>query len=334
MSLRASLLQRQFYQPQAVDTKFQLGKRTASDRDRDTPVAEISSEPVAKQQRSILPAWLNVKPRKDRKDLIPVNPHAEHGGKHPFRTMISGFSGSGKTTLVRHLYDHFWSQYFDKIYIWSPSYHVDDTWRDLRVKPTKAFTTWNGEKYLQILHDNTKIVESKGVHRAPKILQIVDDFAADKKATRHPALREVAFNSRHANHSSVWLTQSYKRYDSDMRKNLSLLFAFRPHSEQETAALTDEQTIPLISKAQFRQILNDATQDPYTFLVVDHQTPDARNTYRKGLNEVLRIDPERATAMATMRNSRLRQMTSTTPSQTSQPTTGNPSLPQNSTLPP
>lgn len=333
MSLRASLLQRQFYQPTALDTKFQLGKRTRDDEtktDSSSTVDEISSEPVAKRQRSRLPAWLNVTPRKDRKDLIPTNPHAEHGGKHPFRTMISGSSGSGKTTLVRHLYDHFWADYFDKIYIWSPSYHLDDTWRDLRVKPTKAFTKWDGNQYLKILHDNAKIVENKGVDRAPKILQIVDDFAADKKAARHPSLREVAFNSRHANHSSVWLSQSYVRYDSDMRKNLSMLFAFRPSNEKETVALTDEQTIPLLSRAQFREILNDATRDPYSFLVVNHQTADARDTYRKGLNDVLRIDPERATAMATMRNSRLRQTAQQTSATPSQP---QPSFSQNTTLP-
>lgn len=276
---------------------------TQPTEDEKTYTTADGAPPGKKSRKTIF----DVQPQKDRKRDIEPNPHHEIVGKHPFRTMVTGFSGSGKTTLVRHLYDNFWAPYFDEIHIWSPSFHLDDTWKNLKRKPTKIHTEWNASAYLKVLHDNAKIVERQGVDKAKTILQIVDDFAADKGATRDPALREVAFNSRHANHSSVWLSQSYVRYDPDIRKNLSMLFAFRPSNENETKALTDEQTIPLLSKAQFREILNEATREPYSFLVVDKQAKDPRDTYRKRFNMVLRIDEQRASELANMRGSSLRQ---------------------------
>lgn len=267
----------------------------------------LAAEPPANVDTR-LPRFLQIKPPKDRKRLVSRMPHEEFVGSHPFRIMIVGASGRGKTVLIRHLYDHFYSKYFDDIHVWSKSFYTDDNWRHLSRKPTSVHVNWNGPQMLRYLTDNRKVVERKGIDKSNTLLQIVDDFAADRSATTDPVLREVAFNSRHGNQSVVFLTQSYMRYDSDLRKNLTHLFVFRPTNEEETTALQNEQCIPLISKAQFRELLNYATSDPHSFLMIDHTVADPTQTYRKGLNEVLSIDEEAATELATARGGTLRQL--------------------------
>lgn len=251
--------------------------------------------------------WAIVVPQKDRKNAIPVNPHSDCVGKHPFRAQVSGSSGSGKTTLIRHLYDKCWADYFDKIYIFSPSINIDDTWKNLKKKPTKVFTTFEEHQIDNIIEGNEKIVENQGVDKAPKILIIVDDFASEKKATRSPVLRRVAFNTRHANISSLFCTQAYNKYDPDLRKNLSILFVFRPSNNKETDSLCDEQAISLLSRAQFKQMLVDATNEKYSFMTINHQTEKQEHTYRKGLTQVMEINVAVAAEQANDRSSSLRK---------------------------
>ena len=52
----------------------------------------------------------------------------EHVSKLPTRNVINAASGSGKTVLIQNLILDIYKGCFSRIYIFSPSIDIDDTW--------------------------------------------------------------------------------------------------------------------------------------------------------------------------------------------------------------
>ena len=52
----------------------------------------------------------------------------EHVSKLPTRSIINAASGSGKTVLIQSLILDIYRNCFSRIYIFSPSIEIDDTW--------------------------------------------------------------------------------------------------------------------------------------------------------------------------------------------------------------
>ena len=61
--------------------------------------------------------------------------------KLPMRSMLVGPSGSGKTVLLTNMVLDIYKGCFSRIYIWSPSIEVDNTWKP--VKKTISETILN-----------------------------------------------------------------------------------------------------------------------------------------------------------------------------------------------
>ena len=53
-------------------------------------------------------------------------------GKLPIRSVILGPSGSGKTVLLQNMILDIYRDCFSRIYIFSPSIEVDQTWQPVR----------------------------------------------------------------------------------------------------------------------------------------------------------------------------------------------------------
>ena len=68
-------------------------------------------------------------------------------GKLPIRSVILGPSGSGKTVLLQNMILDIYRNCFSKIYIFSPSIHVDASWL-----PVKEYI----EKRMKVTHTQTK----------------------------------------------------------------------------------------------------------------------------------------------------------------------------------
>ena len=51
-----------------------------------------------------------------------------HVPKLPMRAMLLGPSGSGKTVLLQNLILDIYKNFFERIYIFSPSVHIDTIW--------------------------------------------------------------------------------------------------------------------------------------------------------------------------------------------------------------
>ena len=56
----------------------------------------------------------------------------EQAPRLPIRALLLGASGSGKGVLLSNLVMQVYDKVFSKVYIFSPSIHVDDNWRSVK----------------------------------------------------------------------------------------------------------------------------------------------------------------------------------------------------------
>ncbi len=137
----------------------------------------------------------------------------EQVGKLPLRDIILGPSGSGKGILPQNLILDVYKNCFERIYIWSPSIDIDQTWRpvkkyiesELKVNSEKEKCFFNEyhpedlEKVIQQQHKIADYQKKQDHNKIYQILIIVDDFADEANFTRHSKLLHGLFTrGRHS----------------------------------------------------------------------------------------------------------------------------------------
>ena len=75
---------------------------------------EIIIEPIKLQEYTC---------KQSKHDIVP---------KLPLRGVILAHSGSGKTVLLSNIILHVYLDCFERLYIFSPSVHVDQTWQAVK----------------------------------------------------------------------------------------------------------------------------------------------------------------------------------------------------------
>jgi tRNA A37 threonylcarbamoyladenosine biosynthesis protein TsaE len=85
-------------------------------------------------------------------------------GKLPIRSVILGPSGSGKTVLLQNMILDIYRNCFSKIYIFSPSIHVDASW-----SPVKEYI----EKHMKVTHTDEEPIYMD--HYDPDVLADIID---------------------------------------------------------------------------------------------------------------------------------------------------------------
>ena len=131
---------------------------------------------------------------------IKVHPTAEwttKGSKHehlpptPLRGLILGPGGSGKTLCLVSMIVDFYRGAWERIYIFSPSIHIDSAWspvkdyieNELKVDGGKEpffFDTWDPEVFNEIVDTQKRVIEESKKQKIKQlygILIVVDDFA-------------------------------------------------------------------------------------------------------------------------------------------------------------
>ena len=88
--------------------------------------------------------------------------------KLPMRSMLVGPSGSGKTVLLTNMTLDIYKGCFSKIYIWSPSIEVDQTWKPVKdyirdpIKPNDRekcyFDSYDPSELEQIINTQQKVI--------------------------------------------------------------------------------------------------------------------------------------------------------------------------------
>ena len=134
-------------------------------------------------------------------------------GKLPTRSLICSPSGGGKTILLSNLSLDIYRDCFSRIYIFSPSIHVDHTWlpvkkyieKEMKVKNTDEepiyFAEYEPEDLERIIETQHKIIKymkDKGTTKLYQILIVIDDHADNPDFCRNSKLlNQLYIRGRH-----------------------------------------------------------------------------------------------------------------------------------------
>jgi hypothetical protein len=225
----------------------------------------------------------------------------------PFRWLITGQSKSGKSNMLRWVHDHYYADYWDRVYLLSPTANIDYMWSSLKgVKDKDRHTEPTVDTFVKILNDHKKGIQGTisdrppkmsqaALHRkkmkAPKAVIYIDDSIAERFMTSRIFLK-AAIQARHYGLSWALLTQSYNHAPRRVRINSSHVSMF-PSKLSEIERLYDDVGPKSMNKNEFKEMVLDATEpepgDEFPFLHVDVFKP-ASERFRRNLTEVLTLE--------------------------------------------
>jgi hypothetical protein len=194
--------------------------------------------------------------------------------KHPFRMYIVGCSGSGKTNLTIWLLTKkdYYKQYFDKIFIISPTAgKLDKTYDVLK---DEDYTDGKDMLFLPVEIEALQIILDlqEQNDKKDKVLVIMDDCISFGKFMRSNELLQFAIMSRHFNISVMLLSQAYHAVPKSIRINMSCIIYFKG-SNKENKIICEDTTPAGFNERGYMEKINEATENPYDFLFVDFNTP-------------------------------------------------------------
>ena len=182
--------------------------------------------------------------------------------KCPLRMLAIGLSGSGKSVALQNMVLDIYRNCFSRVYIFSPSIHIDSIWDEVKTYIKKELKPSKDEKYLfdhydpkdleAIISQQYKITDYLKKQKKKKLFQIliiIDDFADSPEFTRKsPLLHQLYIRGRHSMISTITATQVYKVISPIVRKNVTdlIIFKLRNYADlegivEELASLTDKK---------------------------------------------------------------------------------------------
>ena len=229
----------------------------------------------------------------------------DHVGKLPIRSLLIGPSGSGKTVLLQNVILDIYRDCFSRIYIFSPSIDVDDSWssvkhyieHDVKVKNTKDepifFDHYDPaalQKIINTQHKITEYMKKQGHKKLYQILIIVDDFADEPLFTRQSKLLHALFTrGRHSSISSIVSTQKWSALAPIIRVNATELYIYRLRNYKDIECYLDELSA-LYDKKTLLDVYNQATSQPYSFLYVKLTAPKKEDLFYQNLNKKIIVE--------------------------------------------
>lgn len=216
--------------------------------------------------------------KQDNEDLqLRIIQNAPHLPQHPFRMIINGSSGSGKTNLLLNLlFNKDFSLNFHKIYLYAKDL-TEDKYEWLSKKMEKAQQVNNGD----VFEKGTKIdevVKCDSLDKDKMNLIIFDDFVTEKDQKK---IEDLFIRGRKKNASIVYLSQVYHAVPTMIRKNLNYVVFFKPTTKREINTLSVDYATDMDIK-DFTKMVVEATEKPYSFLVIDMITQHKPMKYRCG----------------------------------------------------
>ena len=204
-------------------------------------------------------------------------------GKLPVRSILLGPSHSGKGVLLQNMILDIYKNCFERIYIFSPSIHVDHTWEPVKEyikktmpikddEPECYYDHYDPESLEQIIDTQKKIIEfqkqKKETKKLFQILIIIDDFADDASFSRQSKLLHALFTrGRHSQISTIVATQKFTALHPIIRVNASELFVFRLRNYSDLQTFLDEVSA-LVDKKALLEMYSIATDEAFSFLYV------------------------------------------------------------------
>ena len=235
------------------------------------------------------------------------SPHGLPFPSLPSSWIFSGPTCSGKSQAWLSLILRVYKGMFSRIYVFSPSIMVDDSYTELRKyldkmspKEKLYFDDLNMAALGKIIADQTAIVEmcKKNKMQRPQILIVIDDMADQsdvlnrrtgaRNGGSHILSRSV--RGRHSCTSWIVSTQALNLVALPIRKNVRNIIQYRARSQKEVDSLVEELAA-VYNKQIVAEIYETAVNDqPYSFLTVKLDAADKKDMF--WLRWEARIIPE------------------------------------------
>lgn len=224
------------------------------------------------------------------KEEIRINNNAHCIPKHPARVLFNGASGSGKSNLIISMLTkpEFYYNYFDYVFILSPNFDRDDSYRHIdkliakqqknkKQKHTifETYERFNDAEMGSLINELAESVEKLPKSKRKKVLFLLDDVLEDKALLNSSFLSLLFTRGRHLN-ASVWFsTQSYKSTPRKLRLQLTDIILFEPRNLTEKKMIYDEFSAGLTPE-MFDSIINLVFSRKFAFLVIRPNQTDKK----------------------------------------------------------
>ncbi len=234
-----------------------------------------------------------IKPLKSARDGIHKTPaQKKFILPPPGTTIFCGKTGSGKTTIVCRLLkdNNKLKNYFDKIYVFCMSPCMDIIEHVDQVEEENMFTEDDPSKLEELYERNKRMVKDMGFKTAPHTLFILDDIVQSNSFMNSKVLKDVFFGGTHAKCSLWLLTQHYKSVPKRLRMNVHSIILCHGVNKQEIEAFSEEHQTAYLDKNQFKELVEYAIKEPYSFMFINYTNPNKKEIYRKKFDEILIIE--------------------------------------------
>jgi len=239
---------------------------------------------------------LKITPLKTKKSDLPQSPFMEADiiNRFPSLTLCIGKSGSGKSNVMANMLTkkEFMKDFFDDIYLFSPTAKSDDIVEHLKLKDNHIIENLDETaitKLNKIVDDNIEKIKKQGISTVAsksKILIICDDCISEKVFIKSNILSKLATAGRHALISTVICSQSYTKIPRVIRLQAQGMIIF-PSSNDELDLLCEDLCPPGMGKKSFLELIKFATDERYSFLFVNHHAKNPKEKFRKNFDEII-----------------------------------------------
>ena len=245
-----------------------------------------------------------IKPRRVREYEVKQSKY-EHVSKLPTRSVINAASGSGKTVLIQNLILDIYRGCFSRIYFFSPSINIDDTWLPVKkyigeeLTKTKDeqiyFQDFDGDAVQHILTTQKNIIDHQKkdpkTKRLYSILLIFDDVADNKAIHNNQSLNSCFTRGRHSQISTILSTQKYNAVSTIIRTNMDSMYLFRLRNANDLQAVVDELSA-LLDKKVLLEVYMKATDERFSFLFIKLTSATINDMFFVKFNKRIKISDE------------------------------------------
>ena len=170
-----------------------------------------------------------------------------------------GRKGSGKTTQCIQNLCHEWRGVYDKVVLISPTVENQQSWDKIDLSTIEQYSGIDDRLLEALLEERTANFKES------KMVVVCDDLGEDLRRCDVKTLNKLISNSRHLKLSMVFLHQKVTQCHPIVRVNADCFIVFSSNSYQERECLWRE--VSIVEKKEFTRIMNEATNEPYGFLV-------------------------------------------------------------------
>ena len=214
--------------------------------------------------------------------------------KLPARMIAVASSTGGKSVLIQNLILKIYRGSFERIYIFSPSIHVDDTWTAVKKyisdvmkvdaeKEQIYYEEYDPVALKKIIETQHKVIDFQKKNKQKElfsVLIVVDDFADDPKFVRYSNILHGLFTrGRHNAISCILSTQKYNVLAPIIRLNASALFIFRLKNMNEVNSFLEENSALVDKKALYDMYQQAVNFAPYSFFYINTNAKDVNNMF-------------------------------------------------------